>query len=57
MTYHPGAKKVLVPGENKRDLGDFLDGVRGKLQPVFYYHGDELVIKRPSSGIRRCHEK
>lgn len=31
-----GAKKILVPSENKRDLGDVPDEVLNKLQPVFY---------------------
>jgi ATP-dependent Lon protease len=31
-----GAKRVLVPSENKRDLADVPDEVLNKLQPVFY---------------------
>lgn len=31
-----GAKKVLIPSENKRDLADVPDEVLNKLQPVFY---------------------
>jgi len=31
-----GAKKILVPSENKRDLADVPDEVLNKLQPVFY---------------------
>ena len=31
-----GAKIILVPSENKRDLGDVPDEVLNKLQPIFY---------------------
>ena len=31
-----GAKYVLIPSENKRDLADVPDEVLNKLQPVFY---------------------
>lgn len=31
-----GARRVLVPSENKRDLADVPDGVLDRLQPVFY---------------------
>jgi ATP-dependent Lon protease len=31
-----GAKRILIPSENKRDLGDVPDEVLNKLEPVFY---------------------
>ncbi|MBI4641614.1 MAG: hypothetical protein HY731_13020 [Candidatus Tectomicrobia bacterium] len=31
-----GAKKVLIPSENKRDLADVPDEILNKIQPVFY---------------------
>jgi len=31
-----GAKRVLVPSENKRDLADVPDELLNRLQPVFY---------------------
>ncbi len=31
-----GAKRILVPSENKRDLGDVPDEVLNKLQPILY---------------------
>jgi len=31
-----GARKVLVPSENKRELADIPDEILSKLQPVFY---------------------
>ncbi len=31
-----GARKILVPSENKRDLGDVPDGILNRLRPVFY---------------------
>jgi ATP-dependent Lon protease len=31
-----GAKRILIPSENKRDLGDVRDEVLNKLEPVFY---------------------
>ena len=31
-----GAKRALVPSENKRDLADVPDEILNKLQPIFY---------------------
>ena len=31
-----GAKRALVPSENKRDLADVPDELLNRLQPVFY---------------------
>ncbi len=31
-----GAKKILIPSENKRDLADVPDDVLNRLQPIFY---------------------
>jgi ATP-dependent Lon protease len=31
-----GAKRVLIPSENKRDLADVPDEILNRLQPVFY---------------------
>jgi ATP-dependent Lon protease len=31
-----GAKRILVPSQNKRDLGDVPDEVLNKLQPILY---------------------
>jgi ATP-dependent Lon protease len=31
-----GAKKILIPSENKRDIADVPDEVLNKLQPIFY---------------------
>jgi ATP-dependent Lon protease len=31
-----GAKRLLIPSENKRDLGDVPDEVLNRIQPVFY---------------------
>jgi ATP-dependent Lon protease len=31
-----GARRVLVPSENKRDLADVPDTVLDRIQPVFY---------------------
>ena len=36
MAVDAGAKKMLVPSENKRDLADVPDEVLNRLQPVFY---------------------
>ncbi|MBI2320732.1 MAG: ATP-dependent Lon protease, partial [Chloroflexi bacterium] len=31
-----GAKRVLIPSENKRDLADVPDEILNRLQPIFY---------------------
>ena len=31
-----GARHILVPSENKRDLADVPDEVLNKMQPIFY---------------------
>ncbi len=36
MAVDAGAKKMLVPSDNKRDLADVPDEVLNRLQPVFY---------------------
>ncbi len=36
LALEAGAKKILIPSENKRDLADVPDEVLDKLQPVFY---------------------
>jgi ATP-dependent Lon protease len=36
MALDAGAKKMLLPSENKRDLADVPDEVLNKIQPVFY---------------------
>ncbi|MCL4534920.1 MAG: protease Lon-related BREX system protein BrxL [Chloroflexi bacterium] len=36
MALEAGAKRILIPSENKRDLADVPDEVLNKLQPIFY---------------------
>ncbi len=36
LALESGAKRMLIPSENKRDLADVPDEVLGKLQPTFY---------------------
>jgi len=36
LTLESGARRMLIPGENKRDLADVPDEVLSKLQPTFY---------------------
>jgi ATP-dependent Lon protease len=36
LALESGAKKILIPSENKRDLADVPDEVLDKLQPIFY---------------------
>jgi ATP-dependent Lon protease len=40
-----GAKKILVPSENKRDLADVPDDILNKIQPVFYTDPLNAAIK------------
>lgn len=40
-----GARRVLVPSENKRDLADVPDSVLDRLQPVFYSDPLNAAIK------------
>ena len=43
-----GAKRVLIPSENKRDLADVPDAVLDRLQPVFYSDPLNAVIRAMS---------
>jgi ATP-dependent Lon protease len=36
LALEAGAKRILIPSENKRDIADVPDEVLNKLQPVFY---------------------
>ena len=36
LALESGAKRMLIPSENKRDLADVSDEVFSKLQPTFY---------------------
>ncbi len=36
LAMESGAKKILIPSENKRDLADVPDEVLNKIQPIFY---------------------
>lgn len=36
LAMESGAKRILVPSENKRDLAEVSDNVLNKLQPAFY---------------------
>ena len=36
LAHDAGAKRVLIPSENKRDLADVPDEILNRLQPVFY---------------------
>ncbi|MGE5618442.1 MAG: protease Lon-related BREX system protein BrxL [Sphingomonadaceae bacterium] len=40
-----GAKRVLIPSENKRDLGDVPDEVLNAVQPVFYMDPINAAIR------------
>jgi ATP-dependent Lon protease len=40
-----GARRVLVPSENKRDLADVPDEILNKLQPVFYTDSLNAAIR------------
>ena len=36
LALEAGAKRILIPSENKRDIADVPDEVLNRLQPVFY---------------------
>jgi ATP-dependent Lon protease len=40
-----GAKQVLVPSENKRDLADVPDEVLNKIQAIFYTDPANAAIR------------
>jgi len=45
LALEAGAKKILIPSENKRDLADVPDGVLNKLQPIFYTNPINAAIR------------
>jgi hypothetical protein len=40
-----GAKRVLVPSENKRDLADVSDEILNRIQPIFYTDPIQAAIR------------
>lgn len=45
LSLEAGAKRVLIPSENKRDLGDVPDEVLNRIQPVFYMDPINTAIR------------
>jgi len=45
LALEAGAKRVLIPSENKRDLGDVPDEVLNRIQPVFYMDPINAAIR------------
>jgi len=45
LALEAGAKRVLIPSENKRDLGEVPDEVLNKIQPVFYLDPINAAIR------------
>ena len=45
LALEAGAKRVLIPSENKRDLGEVPDEVLNKIQPVFYMDPINAAIR------------
>ncbi len=45
MALETGAKKILIPSENKRDLAEVPDEVLNKLQPIFYIDPINAAIR------------
>ncbi len=45
-----GARRVLVPSDNKRDLADVPDEILNKLQPVFYTDPLNAAIRAMGLG-------
>lgn len=46
----PGASRVLVPSENKRDFAAVPDEILNKLQPVFYTDPLNAAIRAVGLG-------
>ena len=45
LAFESGAKQVLVPSENKRDLADVPDEVLNKLQVIFYTDPTNAAVR------------
>ena len=45
LALESGAKQVLVPSENKRDLADVPDEVLNKLQVIFYTDPTNAAVR------------
>jgi ATP-dependent Lon protease len=45
LALESGARQVLVPNENKRDLADVPDEVLNKLQVIFYTDPTNLAVR------------
>ncbi len=45
LAHEAGAKRILIPSENKRDLADVPDEVLNRLEPVFYTDPTHAAIR------------